>query len=136
MSSRAQLLTAACLTMLVVGIGIHEAGRADTTPEIVTWAHAQQGSARIGVLADLRAKPGPSRDETDERMDFSLPAVLDRAIGGLEDLFRDPEEQERDMLREQYSDWEFQSGRDSLLDRPAVRKLLQEILGDDSDEGN
>jgi hypothetical protein len=60
--------------------------------------------------------------------------VLDRAIGGLEDMFRDPEEQ--DMLREQYSDWEFQSGQYSRLNRPAVRELLRGILGDDSEEGN
>jgi len=60
----------------------------------------------------------------------------DRAIGGLENMFHDPAEQEQDMLREQYSDWEFQSGQDSLLDRAAVRELLQEILGDDSDKGN
>ncbi len=122
--------------MLVVGIGIHEAGRDDTTPEIVAWAHAQQGSAGIGVLADLRAEPGSSRGETDERMDFSLPAGLGRAIGGLENMFRDPAEQEQDMLREQYSDWKFQSGQDSLLNQAAVRELLQEILGDDSDKGN
>ena len=132
LSSKAQLLTAVCLTMLVAGIGIHEAGRTDTTPEIVAWAHARQGSARIGVLADQRTEPGSSRGETRERMDFSLSAVLDRAIGGLEDLLRDPDEMEQEMLREQYSDWEFQSGQDSLLSRQSIRELLQDILGDDS----